>query len=145
MDRLLIAAAIVAVAVAVAVAVRRRRPDAPTQPTGVAPSQLDRRDFERPNADWLVVVFTSATCDTCADVVAKAIVVASDDVAVSDVEWQTHKDLHERYAIDAVPLLVIADTDGVVRRSFVGPVTATDLWAAVAAVRADDGGEPGQA
>jgi hypothetical protein len=54
---------------------------------------------------------------------------------VSDVEWQTGKDLHARYAIDAVPVLVIADRDGVVRRSFAGPVTATDLWAAVAAVR----------
>ncbi len=135
MDRLLIAAAIVVVAVAVAVVVRRRRPDAPTQPTGAVPAQLDRHDFVRPDADWLVVVFTSATCDSCADVVAKAVVMASDDVAVSDVEWQAHKDLHERYAIDAVPLLVIADRAGVVRRSFTGPVTATDLWAAVAAVR----------
>jgi hypothetical protein len=135
MDRLLIAAAIVLVAVAVAAVVRRRRPDAPTQPTAAAPSQLDRRDFDRPDADWLVVVFTSATCRSCADVVAKAVVMASDDVAVSDVEWQVRKDLHDRYAIDAVPLLVIADRDGVVRRSFAGPVTATDLWAAVAAVR----------
>jgi hypothetical protein len=144
MDRLLIAAAIVLVAVAVAVIVRRRRPDAPTQPTAAAPSQLDRRDFDRPDADWLVVVFTSATCRTCADVVAKAVVMASDDVAVSDVEWQVRKDLHDRYAIDAVPMLVIADRDGVVRRSFAGPVTATDLWAAVAAVRADAGGDPPQ-
>jgi hypothetical protein len=134
-ERLLIAAAIVLAAVAVAVVVRRRRPDAPTQPTGAVPSQLDRRDFDRPDADWLVVVFTSATCRTCADVVAKAVVMASDDVAVSDVEWQSRKDVHERYGIDAVPLLVIADRDGVVRRSFSGPVTATDLWAAVAAVR----------
>jgi Thioredoxin len=148
-DRLLIAAAIVIVAAAVAVVVRRRRPDAPTQPTGAAPTQLDRRDFDRPDADWLVVVFTSATCHTCADVVAKAVVMASDDVAVSDVEWPTHKDVHERYAVDAVPLLVIADRDGVVRRSFSGPVTATDLWAAVAAVRdegsgtgSDDGADP---
>ena len=67
---------------------------------------------------------------------------ASDDVAVSDVEWQARKDLHDRYAIDAVPLLVIADREGVVRRSFAGPVTATDLWAAVAAVRADADGDP---
>jgi hypothetical protein len=135
MERLLIAAAIVLVAVAVAVVVRRRRPDAPTQPTGTVPTQLDRSDFDRPDAEWLVAVFTSATCTTCADVVAKAVVMASDDVAVSDVEWQGRKDLHERYAIDAVPLLVIADHEGVVRRSFTGPVTATDLWAAVAAVR----------
>ena len=135
MDRLLIAAAIVVVAVVVALIVRRRRPDAPTQPAGRVPTQLDRHDFDRPDAPWLVAVFTSATCHTCADVVAKAAVLASDDVAVTDVGWQTHRDVHDRYRIDGVPLLVIADREGVVRGSFAGPVTATDLWAAVAAAR----------
>ena len=61
---------------------RRRRPDAPTQPARSVPTQLDRADFARPDAPWLVAVFTSATCHTCADVVAKAEVLASDDVAV---------------------------------------------------------------
>ena len=136
MDRVVIAAAIVVVAVVVAVvARRRRRPDAPTQPTGRVPTQLDRHDFARPDAPWLVAVFTSATCATCADVVRKAQVLASEDVEVSDVEWQRDRAVHDRYHIDAVPLLVIADGDGVVRRSFAGPVSATDLWAAVAAAR----------
>lgn len=136
MARLVIAAAIVVVAVVVALVVRRRRrPDAPTQPPGQAPAQLDRRDFERPDAAWLVVVFTSATCHTCGDVVSKAAVLASDDVAVTSVEWQSHQDVHRRYRINGVPLTVIADRDGVVRRSFAGPVSATDLWAAVAAAR----------
>jgi hypothetical protein len=99
------------------------------------PAQLDRADFDRPDAPWLVAVFTSATCHTCADVVAKAEVLASDDVAVAHAEWQADKELHERYGIDGVPLLVIADAAGVVRRSFAGPVSATDLWAAVAAAR----------
>ena len=135
MDRLLIAAAIVVVAVIVALIARRRRPVAPTQPAGLVPTQLDRHDFVRPDAPWLVAVFTSATCDTCADVVAKAAVLASDEVAVTEVEWQSHRDVHDRYRIDGVPLLVIADREGVVRSSFAGPVTATDLWAAVAAAR----------
>jgi len=34
-----------------------------------------------------------------------------------------------------VPLVLIVDAEGVVRRDFLGPVTATDLWAAVAEVR----------
>jgi len=34
-----------------------------------------------------------------------------------------------------VPSVIVADRDGVVRASFVGPVTAADLWAAVAEVR----------
>lgn len=135
MDRVLIAAAIIVVAVAVALVARRRRPDAPTQPTRAVPTQLDRADFDRPDAPWLVAVFTSATCNTCADVLAKAEVLASDDVVVDHAEWQTRKDVHERYRIDAVPLLVIADREGVVRWHVAGPVSATDLWAAVAAVR----------
>lgn len=136
MDRLLIAAAIAIVVVVVAVVVRRRRrSDPPTQRTFTTPAQLDRADFDRPDTPWLVAVFSSATCDSCRAVVAKAEVLASDDVAVVDVEFGRQRSLHERYAIDAVPATVIADSRGVVVASFVGAVTATDLWAAVAEAR----------
>jgi hypothetical protein len=43
--------------------------------------------------------------------------------------------LHDRYAIDSVPMILVTDRDGVVRRSFVGPVSATDLEAAVTGAR----------
>lgn len=141
MERLLVALAIVAVALlAASVLRRRRRTDPPTQPARHVPAQLDRDDFPRPDAAWLVAVFTSSTCHTCRDVAAKVAVLASDDVAVADVEFQRQRDVHERYRIDSVPLVVIVDATGVVRRSFLGPVTATDLWAAVAWAR--DGGDP---
>jgi hypothetical protein len=134
MERLLVALAVVAIAALVARAVSaRRRLDAPTQPRYELPSQLDRADFA--GDGWLVAVFTSETCSTCADVVRKAEVVASDEVSVQTVTFQARRDLHERYAIDAVPCLVIADREGVVHGGFVGPVTATDLWAAVADAR----------
>ncbi len=136
MDRLLIALGIAVAAALVAVVLRRRRhPDAPTRSIGLVPEQLDRADFAAPEAPWLVAVFTSATCSTCADVVAKAEVLAGAEVAVEVVEFPARPDLHQRYRIEAVPLLVIADRHGVVRGHFVGPVTATDLWAAVAAAR----------
>jgi hypothetical protein len=138
MDRLLIALGIAVAAALVAIVLRRRRrPDAPTRSMSLVPEQLDRTDFVTPTTPWLVAVFTSATCATCADVLAKAEVLASDDVAVEEVEFQTRPDLHQRYRIEAVPLLVIADGRGVVRGHFLGPVTATDLWAAVAAARAE--------
>ena len=70
-------------------------------------------------------MFSSATCSTCALVVSKAAVLESDQVAVTEVEYAADKALHQRYAIDSVPTLVMADTAGVVGRSFVGPVTAT--------------------
>jgi hypothetical protein len=137
MDRLLLALAIMAAAAAVAEIVRRRRrSDPPTQPRRELPSQLDRADFV--GAGWLVAVFTSDTCSTCADVVRKADVLRSDHVEVSVVSFQQRPDLHERYGIDAVPCLVVADPDGVVHDGFLGPVTATDLWASVANAR-----EPG--
>jgi hypothetical protein len=134
-ERVVIAALIVVGAVAVAIVLRRRRPDAPTQPAASVPVQVDRADFPRPDAAWLVVVFTSTTCHTCADVAAKAAVLASDEVAVTEVEYGAARDLHRRYRIDSVPLVVVADVAGVVRRHVLGPVTATDLWAAVAAAR----------
>ena len=136
MIRVVIAVAIVALAAGVAAIVnRRRRADPPTQPRHQVPAQLDRADFGQPATPWLVAVFSSESCHTCADVVAKAEVMRSDDVAVDVVPFQTRRDVHERYAIDAVPCLVVADSVGTVHASFVGPVTATDLWAAVAQAR----------
>ena len=137
MERVALALVLTIVAVVVAVAIDRRRPDAPTQARWAVPTQLDREDFARPEAPWLVAVFTSATCDSCAGVVAKAAPLDSDEVAVQEVEVGAQPDLHRRYSIDAVPCLVLADAEGVVRASFVGPPTATDLWATVADLRRD--------
>ncbi len=142
MARLIIAFVIVAIAATVAYFVQRRRtPDAPTQRRYNVPEQLDRNDFPRPEAPWLVAVFTSDTCDMCADVASKAQVLESAEVAVVNVEFTADRGIHERYQIDAVPTLVIVDGEGVTRRSFLGPMTATDLWAAVAEVR-DPGSTP---
>ena len=138
MERVIVAGVLVAVAVVVALLLERRRPDAPTAPRWSVPSQLDRADFTRPEAPWLVAVFTSATCQTCAGTASKAAVLACSDVAVDEVEVGRRGDLHDRYGVDAVPTLVVADGQGVVRASFVGQPTATDLWAAVAELR-----EPG--
>jgi hypothetical protein len=127
---------LVAVAIAVAVAVlawllERRRPEPPTQRRWAVPDQLDRSDFERPGAPWLVAVFSSATCDSCADTVGRARVLASADVVVQDVEVSTRGDLHRRYNVEAVPTLVVADRQGVVRASFVGPPPTDELTEAM--------------
>ena len=134
-ERLLVAAALVAVAAAVAHVLDRRRPAPPTQPRWPVPTQLDRRDFDGADRPWLVVVFTSSTCASCQQATAKASVLVSPHVAYQEVPYQERKDLHQRYAVEAVPTIVVADEDGVVRASFVGVPTATDLWAALAEVR----------
>lgn len=144
MDRLLVMIPLVLGAIVVALMMQRRRPDAPAQPREhVAPAQLDRSDFVRPEAPWLVVAFTSATCDTCAAVSSKVAILESPDVATIELEYTAHRDLHDRYRITAVPTVVIADADGVVRQSFMGATSATHLWAAVAELREPGSTPPG--
>ena len=139
MERLVIVVVVAVVAAVVAVVVQRRQAaDAPVRTGYNVPAQLHRADFARPDAEWLVVVFTSATCATCAGVWDKVAVLDSPSVATQEVEVGADPELHERYGIDGVPTTVIADAEGVVRASFLGPATATDLWAAVAELR-----EPG--
>lgn len=148
MTRVILAVALAAVAVVVAKVLERRRPAPPTQ-SGVRagwapPEQLDRADFEAADRPWLVVVFTSATCDSCKDATAKAAVLASPQVGYQEVSWQDRKDLHERYGVEVVPCTLLVDAEGVVQGSFVGAYSATDLWAAMAEVRAPGSSpEPG--
>jgi hypothetical protein len=135
MQQIVFVVAAMVVAIAVASVLKRRKSDAPTQAGFEIPIQVDRNDFEQPHTPWLVVVFTSATCHTCADVATKAEVLSSSEVAVQRIDYTLNPALHKRYRIDAVPLLVIADGDGVVHKGFVGPLKAQDLWAAMAECR----------
>jgi hypothetical protein len=64
-------------------------------------------------------------------------------VATQEVEVAAEPGLHERYGIDAVPTTVLCDAHGGVIRSFLGPVTATHLWAAVADAREPGSVPPG--
>jgi hypothetical protein len=135
--QLLLAIPIAAVAIVVALVVAKRTDaNAQPEPSGYAvPAVLDRNDFDRPDAPWLVVVFSSATCLSCKEAIAKAELLESDAVAVQDVEVGEHRELHERYRIDAVPMVLVVDRDGDVKASFLGPPPASELWAAVAEVR----------
>jgi hypothetical protein len=134
-SRLVIAVVLVAVAVLVAWLLQRRRVQPARAPTFHVPERLARADFPSPDVAWLVVVFTSATCDTCRTVAEKAHALESAAVAVHEVEARADKPLHDRYGIDAVPLAVIADRDGTVRAHFFGPVSAADLWSTLAELR----------
>lgn len=140
MVQAIVALVVVAVSIGVGLVLRRRQAvAAPTQPSLSVPVQLDRRDFPEATAPWAVVVFSSATCHTCADVVRKAKVLATTQVSVIEVEYGAMTALHKKYDIQAVPMVAVMDAEGVVHRGFAGPVSATDLWAAVAEAH-----EPGQ-
>jgi hypothetical protein len=135
--RIVIAVVIIAVAAGVAWWLERRRVVAPpTQGRAIVPQQLDRRDFPRPDAPWLVVLFTSQHCDSCAGLIDKAKPLESSEVSVTEVEYGAAPELHRRYEIEAAPITVLADAAGVTRASFVGAFSATDLWNALAEVRA---------
>ncbi len=136
MERLAVAVALALVAVAVAAVVRRRTaPAKPTRTGHTVPDHLDRADFARPEAPWLVVEFSSTSCLSCAGTWEKVAPLASDDVAVEDVSYQSRRDLHDRYGIEGVPVVLVVDGAGEVRASFVGQPPTADLWAAVASLR----------
>ena len=136
MIQIITVAAVAAVALGVGWYMQQQAPDAPTTPQShTTPDQIDRSDFVRPNAPWLVVVFTSATCETCAKVWTSTQLVESNEVAIENVEVAASKDLHDRYNITAVPAVVIADGAGVAQASFLGPPTSADLWAKLAELR----------
>ncbi len=135
MIRIVIVGVVVVVALLANLWQRKRQVDAPTQGASEVPSQIDRSDFVRPDASWIVLAFTSATCQTCSDIERKVRVLETSSVAIQILEYTAERELHDRYKIDAVPTVLMADANGVVQANFLGPVSATDLWAALARVR----------
>ena len=133
--RLVLTGVLVVVALGVAWVLERRRPAAPPRDAYPVPRQLDRRDFPRPVAPWLVVLFSSSTCEGCAAMADKVAVLESPAVAVCEIEFSRARALHDRYEISGIPTTLVADAQGRVRAAFVGQATATDLWAAVAECR----------
>jgi hypothetical protein len=134
--RLVLAAAILAIAGGFAWWLEHRRVvGAPTQGRATVPQQLDRGDFPRPDAPWLVALFTSQHCDSCAGLFDKAKPLESTDVTVAEIEYSAQPDLHRRYRIEAAPITVLADASGVTRGSFVGAFAASELWSALAELR----------
>ena len=135
MIRFVIVGVVVVIALLANLWQRKRQVDAPTQGASEVPSQIDRADFARPDAPWIVLAFTSATCQTCSDIERKVRVLETSSVAIQILEFTAERELHERYKIDAVPTVLMADANGVVQANFLGPVSATDLWAALARAR----------
>ena len=136
-SRLLVALLVVAVAILVARLLERRRPAPPTRDAYPVPAQLDRQDFPRPDAPWLFVLFSSRTCDSCGPMVARVCSLESESVATVQVEAKADKALHDRYRIEGVPMVVLADGDGVVRAGFVGSVDTWELEDALLKAQAE--------
>lgn len=135
MERFVIALAIVTVAVAVAAVLRRRRPDPTFTAAAGIPDRVDRGDFAHPGEPWLYVLFSSATCESCPVAAESLRAVESDAVAVDEVEYSARRDLHRRYSIDAVPLTLLVDADGLVLDHFLGRTSPEELSEALERAR----------
>lgn len=129
---------VVVAAVVIALLLERRKPAPPTRDAYPVPAQLDRRDFPRPDAPWLLVLFSSSTCDSCGPMATRVLGLESEAVATVEVEARADKDLHRRYRVEGVPLVVLADGDGVVRAGFVGSVDSWELEAALTDAQAEE-------
>ncbi len=142
MTTVLIVIAVAGVAAAVAFVVNRRPADAPTTPHFATPQQLDRSDFGGSDAPWLLALFSSETCLSCHDARAVLEPVRFRQVHVQDLPVEQTREIHQRYGIDAVPIVVLADSAGVVRWSYLGapPQEAIrDVLVDIDVIRPDDG------
>jgi hypothetical protein len=62
----------------------------------------------------------------------------SETVATVQVEAKADKALHDRYRIEGVPMVVLADAEGVVRAGFVGSVDTWELEEALEKAQASN-------
>ena len=91
------------------------------------PGHLSREDFGFLNEPWLVVIFSSESCETCKPVVAEGMKLTSLGIAIQEIAAETNRELHEKYDIDAVPMLLLVDKFGVVRSSHLGPINFDEV------------------
>jgi hypothetical protein len=93
-SRILIGAVILAAVGALAWWLQRRPPEAPPRDVYPVPKQLDRTDFPRADATWLVALFSSAACDSCRGLGPKLKPLESYDVAVCEVGAEDQLAVH---------------------------------------------------
>lgn len=127
MTRVIVLIVLTLVAVGIAWMLQRRRPEAPTAPSYRSPRQLDRADFDVPSELALVVVFASATCDSCPVAWETVTGIERSGTGAQRVLVQEQPELHRRYKIDGVPTTLVVAPDGAVHASFFGPVPAEQI------------------
>ena len=135
MDRLLVLVMVAALAGLLAVLLQRWRPGGPVATGWSVPGHLDRADFAEPDVPWLGAVFSSTDCATCAPMVTEAHTLAAAQVVVQEVPAESASELHDRYQVDVVPMLVVADGDGLVRAHHLGPSAPGELRAVLEKAR----------
>ncbi len=108
----------------VAFLVNKRNSDSPSVPRNSLPIQIDRSDFENPKTEWILILFSSDSCDSCQGVRNLIKGLTLDSLHIQEVEFPQEIATHQRYGIDSVPITLVAGTDGVVVWSYAGVPTA---------------------
>lgn len=115
-----------AFAIIVAYIANNRRTDSPSVPTRSLPIQVDRNDFDMPDMKWLLVFFSSESCSSCIQVREILSGIPLNSIHIQEVSFPQGKNLHTRYAINSVPIVLIVNLEGVVIWSYTG-VPPNDL------------------
>lgn len=137
MERYLIALGVLAAALVIAGFLRgRRKPAVAPSRDWHLPSHIEPSDVGAGAGRWAVVLFSSTTCETCRSVRDAAAPLESDTVAVVDVPYQSRRDLHDRYGIEAVPATVVMAPDGDVRAAWIGVIEPGHFWSVVSELTA---------
>ncbi len=114
---------------------RARRAPEPTGAAGTIPAHVPPEVFADPDQvgrhGCAVVVFTEATCHTCAAALQLARSVAGLNRAVVEIEYGANRELHAQLGIDAVPTTVVVQRSGAVTAGFVGRADADELASAL--------------
>lgn len=96
------------------------------------PTLLSRSDFPQPETPWLLAVFVADNCRSCDKVRSQLLRFQNADTAgttannIAVVEI-SQPELLDRYGIDAVPTVVLADAVGKVSFSHTGPLNRAAL------------------
>tara|TARA_B100001029_G_C14996977_1_gene415620 strand:+ start:304 stop:711 length:408 start_codon:yes stop_codon:yes gene_type:complete len=115
-----------AFAIVVAYIANNRHTDSPSVPKSSLPVQVDRNDFDLPDMKWLLAFFSSESCSSCIQVREILNKITLNSIHVQEISFPREKNLHTRYAINSVPIVLIANLDGVVIWSYAG-VPPNDL------------------
>ncbi len=108
-----------------------------TEPKHHIPDVVSASDFGIPEGQWMLLVFSSEKCATCAVVVEAVSRIDMPGLAVEVIGIERMPELHADYRIDAVPTTIVADPTGSVRKSFLGPVDLPMIRLAVSAARSE--------
>lgn len=135
--QVLIGFAVVAVIALVTTVVSRRfappaRQFVPPPSTFGVPAQMSLEDISPQFRPWVLVLFTSQTCEGCLRARSLAQTIRSEGLEIKFIDSSEQPGLFEKYSIEGVPLFVLCDESGLVCGHMFG--SSSELFEMIAGV-----------